>query len=535
MAVQIQLRRSTASEWTAANPLLAQGEIGIELDTNKFKIGTGLTSWNNLSYALSNTVIPVATSSVTGVASFGNEFVVSPAGSVSLTGNYVRTFNGLTGDITLAQGTNITLVPVGNTITVNSTAVTNLPLATSSITGVASFNSNHFSVSSTGSVSITGPYFVFDSDLTAAFGAGKFFGKYANGDTIPAKGKTPVEVIKDALIANLPPTVNLSSATTIQFNQTAISNVLSLSYTINTLGATGSTANLGWKRTNESSYTTLPLSTLTPTAYTHTYTDTAFNTLGFDYRYLVTDSAGATNQALLTITPAAYSAPTVAFSITGPSANTAPETPAGATRIRGNVKSDISQTTTRNSPLVPIEWWGWYYEENQSGTYVAIGATFDVTALSPPLTGATTHSVSTSANYFRYRVKVKDAYTTTDRNSSLYELRHVVYWGKSASASPTSINDLTTGSNRRFTSSQTALGTYTYTFPTSVSAEFSYVIVPTSPGSPGSYSSWLDINNLSVSPDTGTFTENNEYGINIGWRWYKVSNATTSTYQITAS
>jgi len=50
MAVQIQLRRGTASAWTAANPLLADGEMGIESDTDQFKIGDGVTYWNSLAY-----------------------------------------------------------------------------------------------------------------------------------------------------------------------------------------------------------------------------------------------------------------------------------------------------------------------------------------------------------------------------------------------------------------------------------------------------------------------------------------------------
>lgn len=50
MAVQIQLRRGTASAWTAANPLLADGEIGIESDTAKFKVGDGVTYWTSLAY-----------------------------------------------------------------------------------------------------------------------------------------------------------------------------------------------------------------------------------------------------------------------------------------------------------------------------------------------------------------------------------------------------------------------------------------------------------------------------------------------------
>lgn len=51
MAQQILLRRGTAVEWTAANPILAEGEMGLEKDTNKYKIGNGITNWNGLEYS----------------------------------------------------------------------------------------------------------------------------------------------------------------------------------------------------------------------------------------------------------------------------------------------------------------------------------------------------------------------------------------------------------------------------------------------------------------------------------------------------
>ena len=51
MAIQIQLRRGTAAEWTAANPTLAEGELGLETDTSAYKIGDGSTAWASLSYA----------------------------------------------------------------------------------------------------------------------------------------------------------------------------------------------------------------------------------------------------------------------------------------------------------------------------------------------------------------------------------------------------------------------------------------------------------------------------------------------------
>ena len=47
---QIQFRRGTAAQWTAANPVLAEGEMGLETDTTQFKVGDGSTAWNSLSY-----------------------------------------------------------------------------------------------------------------------------------------------------------------------------------------------------------------------------------------------------------------------------------------------------------------------------------------------------------------------------------------------------------------------------------------------------------------------------------------------------
>jgi hypothetical protein len=43
-------RRDTAANWTAANPTLLAGEIGIESDTSKIKIGNGSTVWTSLAY-----------------------------------------------------------------------------------------------------------------------------------------------------------------------------------------------------------------------------------------------------------------------------------------------------------------------------------------------------------------------------------------------------------------------------------------------------------------------------------------------------
>lgn len=47
---RLLLRRDTAADWAAVNPILAEGEFGYETDTRKKKIGDGRTDWNNLPY-----------------------------------------------------------------------------------------------------------------------------------------------------------------------------------------------------------------------------------------------------------------------------------------------------------------------------------------------------------------------------------------------------------------------------------------------------------------------------------------------------
>lgn len=58
MLAKIRPRRSTATEWSVINPILKEGELGIEFPNSgigtglcKFKLGDGKTCWNDLAYA----------------------------------------------------------------------------------------------------------------------------------------------------------------------------------------------------------------------------------------------------------------------------------------------------------------------------------------------------------------------------------------------------------------------------------------------------------------------------------------------------
>ena len=45
-----KLKRGTASRWAEVNPILEIGEPGFVYDTNRLKIGDGVTAWNDLPY-----------------------------------------------------------------------------------------------------------------------------------------------------------------------------------------------------------------------------------------------------------------------------------------------------------------------------------------------------------------------------------------------------------------------------------------------------------------------------------------------------
>ncbi len=88
MATQIQTRRDTAANWTSSNPTLAQGEIGIELVTNRIKIGNGSTAWNTLKYQSDARVSSTAsTATLTPDLSLYDSFEVTAQAAAILIAN----------------------------------------------------------------------------------------------------------------------------------------------------------------------------------------------------------------------------------------------------------------------------------------------------------------------------------------------------------------------------------------------------------------------------------------------------------------
>jgi len=69
MAIRIQLRRDTAANWTSSNPVLRAGELGIETDTLKFKIGNGSSTWTQITN--------YANVTSTGLANSLNDYILA--------------------------------------------------------------------------------------------------------------------------------------------------------------------------------------------------------------------------------------------------------------------------------------------------------------------------------------------------------------------------------------------------------------------------------------------------------------------------
>jgi hypothetical protein len=126
----IQHRRGTAAQWTAANPVLALGELGLETDTLKVKFGTGVAAWASLAYLTAaelstkaNTVHTHTTGDITDMTAVGDslatattaaaaraaigagtsDLAIGSTGSTAKAGNWFPSFAEVTGTLGTSQ------------------------------------------------------------------------------------------------------------------------------------------------------------------------------------------------------------------------------------------------------------------------------------------------------------------------------------------------------------------------------------------------------------------------------------------------
>jgi hypothetical protein len=284
----------------------------------------------------------------------------------------------------------------------------------------------------------------FTSDVTLNLSGSKSFGKYTNGQVLPAAGRTPIQVILDALVESIVPGVTVRGLSgfgdptitygTIPFGATAVRIGITWGYQINTPGATAQGATLEFKRgagafsTISGSYwdTVAPFWTQSSGGYTlnsylHSFTQTQYDTSAITYRYSVHDSGGAgLSYSEFTITPSAYITPTNTITPSAYFTNGGSDT--ATNRERGNTGTTLSGTITssNNTNFINITAYLVQYQINGGNWYnqlnnVLNDATY--TTLATPA-GATTVSLAVKPTVspidsMAFRVYVKDTFNTS--------------------------------------------------------------------------------------------------------------------------
>ena len=138
MAVRVQFRRDTATAWSITNPILAQGEVGYEYDTGRFKVGNGIQGWNSLAYS----------SGVTGPTGAANTLTI---GSISSSTSAGASITGTAPNQTLNL-----ILPIGPTGPTGAQGITG-PTGAQGVTGPTGPTGATGETGPTGSQGVTGP------------------------------------------------------------------------------------------------------------------------------------------------------------------------------------------------------------------------------------------------------------------------------------------------------------------------------------------------------------------------------------------
>jgi hypothetical protein len=184
MVARIQIRRDTSADWTSTNPTLSQGELGYETNTDKFKIGDGATTWNNLGYVIYTPSFSDILSRPTTIAGYG------------ITDAFSGSFGDLTGKPTTLAGYGIT----DALTTVSFAQVTNKPSTLSGYGITDAFNGSF--------IALTGkPTTISGYGITDAFN-GIFSALTGKPTTIAGYGITDAFSGVFADLTNKPTTVS---------------------------------------------------------------------------------------------------------------------------------------------------------------------------------------------------------------------------------------------------------------------------------------------------------------------------------------
>jgi hypothetical protein len=265
---------------------------------------------------------------------------------------------------------------------------------------------------------------------------------------------------------------------------------------------------LEWRRNNTGSWTVLSTNTGI-TTFTHSLTDSNFNTQPFNYRYIVVDTVGATATATVNITPAAYVAPSISFSV------------GSTTRDLGDINTTVTGTITRNSANVALS----SYQVQQSvngGGWINVGSSQSISGASASINVNDNNGSLINSTSIAYRVQVVDAFTTTTSGTITIAFVHRNFLGYSTNTVLNLSQILALGNStlsnsrvRTVTGVTATGGNYTYYVYAASAGDLTSVILDGAAPVLGAFTKLTDV--------SGT----NSFGANVSYRVYR-SNATNA-------
>lgn len=300
----LQHKRDTAANWTANNPTLLAGQLGIETDnlttTPKFKVGDGVTVWNSLPYFYGGSL---SAQDIANVLSVGND-----TGGLSLKMNTGTTYYGATNQAHIQNVSGLELHnSIANTLC-NLTdaglwkvdATQYMPNLTAS--RLLSLDSNKYVVNETGTgiLTLTGGVISYDTNTYLTTGAAALTYQPLDADLTSWAGVTRAANF-DTFVAT-PSSANLISLVTDETGSGSLVFGTSPTFTTDIttpliIGGSAVGSNITYKSTS---------GTGTTTAVAHTFTGgtnggTTIATLYNNGNVNIGNYASPTAQRLVTI------------------------------------------------------------------------------------------------------------------------------------------------------------------------------------------------------------------------------------------
>ena len=166
----MQQRRGTAAQWTAANPILAAGEIGFETDTSKFKMGNGSSAWSALTYFANAAELAAIIDGAPDLLNTLNELAASIGDDPAFLTTMASNLNAHESDTTNVHGVAnmAALATTAATATAIETAVSTHQSDTTGVHGIA--DTSALAIAATVATDISTAVSTHNSDITNVHG-----------------------------------------------------------------------------------------------------------------------------------------------------------------------------------------------------------------------------------------------------------------------------------------------------------------------------------------------------------------------------